>query len=655
MSEEEESTDESPALSPTSSTVQVKLEEEGGGGGGRGRSTLSILSQLVNLPHLLPSDGGDGDGDDDGVERISHRDSEEILMMMNESGLDDSIDTLNLNSSLQADDESNLDYDLPPTDPLPPPPLLYDHLLPPPSPLSSHSFHHISNNNNNNNNTSNTNSSSFHHFGGGGGGGDGGDSDDDNDSENDDDDDDDELGGDDDGDHIDDGYIDEDNEDEYDDDDDMDENMDYMTYNNNEEEYDDEEEGGEFNNDVPIANPICGEYKYRELFLLHLPFLLTLDKESISSKTREEAKEIIKAYFDLPSPTAPLLRLADREMRGGKERECREEMIKMNITKRAKFTNLTSTFYFPRQFEYHPMVPNQMLIGSGNGELMIVNTITSKPISRFYSGIESFILALSWFNYHPTKFIAAADSGEIKLYDYHSINQSGRSYHLTDLSSNPPRSSSFRPRPSPSLKPIEEYSFDKQSKISSAYINCDDKYCLTSGKRVVSLYDIQSGTLMKSFNNMHEKDINVLKFAHNSPNLFATSSFGKEIKMWDLRDTSRPIFTRKSTGCTVMVCFSPDDRYLLSSSSDNEVRQYLTHDGQLHLKYNLPRKGKEINYTRSYYMNGGSHIVTGSCDDHFIRVLNSSTGKMLNEIDLSEVAPPETCSSSPLLSFIIFF
>ena len=36
-----------------------------------------------------------------------------------------------------------------------------------------------------------------------------------------------------------------------------------------------------------------------------------------------------------------------------------------------------------------------------------------------------------------------------------------------------------------------------------------------------------------------------------------------------------------------MVCFSPDDRYLLSSAVDNEVRQYMAVDGRLTMKFDI--------------------------------------------------------------------
>lgn len=120
--------------------------------------------------------------------------------------------------------------------------------------------------------------------------------------------------------------------------------------------------------------------------------------------------------------------------------------------------------------------------------------------------------------------------------------------------------------------------FDEFEQLTSVHVNSTDELFLASGySRHVALYDIASGKRMQIFKNLHREHINVVKFAHHSPSIFATSSFDQEIKLWDLRQgTYEPCYTACSSRGNVMVCFSPDDQFLLSSAVDNEVCLFYT-------------------------------------------------------------------------------
>jgi len=120
------------------------------------------------------------------------------------------------------------------------------------------------------------------------------------------------------------------------------------------------------------------------------------------------------------------------------------------------------------------------------------------------------------------------------------------------------------------------YTYDDFEQLTSVHINSTDDYFVASGySNHVGLYDLRTGTQLQIFRDLHKEHINVVKFANHSPQIFATSSFDKEIKMWDLRQkVTQPLYTVKSNRGNVMVCFSRDDHYLLSSAVDNEVSNH---------------------------------------------------------------------------------
>lgn len=65
-----------------------------------------------------------------------------------------------------------------------------------------------------------------------------------------------------------------------------------------------------------------------------------------------------------------------------------------------------------------------------------------------------------------------------------------------------------------------------------------------------------------------------------------------------------------------------------------QVKQLLAADGSLHLDFKIPATGSSQNYTRSYYLNGNDYIISGSCDEHVVRVCCAQTGRRLRDISL---------------------
>ncbi|KAL5561336.1 hypothetical protein UlMin_031083 [Ulmus minor] len=387
-------------------------------------------------------------------------------------------------------------------------------------------------------------------------------------------------------------------------------------------------------------SPICSEKHYREFIIASLPRLIVLDGLSIRKTDKERAIITYSEHFEhfpykRKSNESIVSILQKREKksdcRSGKNSSCPSWNSQNYYTKSLCAAKMGSSSWpllhplpilitnsggqsrslRPRQFEYHPTDSSLMVIGTLDGEVAVVNhetvTVTSYIPS---SGAMHSVMGLCWLNKHPSMLIAGSDNSSLKLFDIQHFppSMSGM-YSGSDT-------------------------FDKFDQLTSVHVNSSDELFLTSGyTREVALYDIGSGRLLKLFNNMHQQHINFVKFANHSPAIFATSSFDRDVKVWDLRQKPlRPCYTISSPRGNVMVCFSPDDHYLLVSAFDNEVRQHLAVDGRFHLDFAIAPTGSYQNYTRSYYMNGQDYIISGSSEEHVVRICCAQTGRRLRDI-----------------------
>lgn len=272
----------------------------------------------------------------------------------------------------------------------------------------------------------------------------------------------------------------------------------------------------------------------------------------------------------------------------------------------------------PRQLEYHPTIGGRIVFGTTNARLCVANIYSGENgtlLAESESAGSQIILGISWLRLDPDKFLAGGVNGRIGVYSVEAMKAGA--------------------------KPIVPFS--PFPDLTSVNTNCTDQHVIVSGySKHLNFYDIPTGKLLNVFRNMHDSNMNVVKFAHHSPFLFATSSTDCSIKLFDVRVPDLPhnhVFHQRTEHQCLMVCWSPDDRFLLSSAEDNEIKQWLSSDGRLHLDINhLPKRKNEENYSRSYYMNGGKYIITGSCDQSQIFVTSSSDGRLIREIELSDIA-----------------
>ncbi|XP_024005756.1 uncharacterized protein LOC18029531 isoform X2 [Eutrema salsugineum] len=384
------------------------------------------------------------------------------------------------------------------------------------------------------------------------------------------------------------------------------------------------------------ASPICFKKHYRMYMINSLPKLKVLDNLAIRKSDRDRAIETYSANFEyLPyrrkNKESVVRVLEKRETRSSKWKSqnsyirslCAARMGSSSwpLLHSLPFSRIhredENRRLCPRQFEYHPLDPSLMVFGTLDGEVVVLNHESGKIVRYIPShGAQSSILGLCWLKMYPSMVIAGSASGSLKLYDIQKASST-----VTSSSSHTTSGS---------------VTFDDFDQLTSVHVNSTDKLFLASGySKDVALYDIGSGTRLQVFANMHQEHINVVKFSNHSPSLFATSSFDRDVKLWDLRqEPSQPCYTASSTKGNVMVCFSPDDRYLLTSAVDNEVRQLLTVDGRLHLNFEIVPTGSSMNYTRSYYMNGNDYIISGSCDESMVRVCCAQTGRRLRDVSL---------------------
>jgi WD40 repeat protein len=175
-------------------------------------------------------------------------------------------------------------------------------------------------------------------------------------------------------------------------------------------------------------------------------------------------------------------------------------------------TRIISGEYRPRQFEYS-LDGSSILFGTIDGK--VCNTSSSFGNSA-YNQINDFglfsnnpgdsILGLCWFRKNNTKFISGSGEGIIKLGDINPTNN-----HIVK----------------------DYFKFDK---LTSLHINSEDDYMLISGStNNIRINDLETGAIVRQYDNIHDDCINLCRFSNNSPNLFATSSFDKSAKLWDMR------------------------------------------------------------------------------------------------------------------------
>uniref|UniRef100_A0A7S1THT0 Origin recognition complex-associated protein n=1 Tax=Compsopogon caeruleus TaxID=31354 RepID=A0A7S1THT0_9RHOD len=417
------------------------------------------------------------------------------------------------------------------------------------------------------------------------------------------------------------------------------------------------------------AAPLCAIKHYAEIFIDQMPTTLELfDSKAVTAEWRKFSRECVSQRYEmLPyglDQVEPLMSLLQARQRGKlimnhpycrkafaeTSREKKENLclpLEVGLHNQSSFrrqicsalassdrkigiSSICEVRRRPRQFEYNPNVKDYMVVGSSNGDVLVINHLTNREVARGSSAGSSdqdsgtlAVLGLCWLNQHHWKFVSGTEIGTIQLFDVDHLASSG----------------------------YNSGRFERFDRLTSLHVNCNDTRLIVSGYSLdVGVYDMETGSRVSVLRECHRRHINVVRFQHHSPFIFATSSFDRKIKLWDLRERasngmSRPLYSRRSDEGNVMVIFSPDDRHLLVSAVDNEVRQYSTFDGRLVMQLEMEKLRSGANFTRSYYMNGSDYIITGSCQERGVRIFSARTGRLFKEIeaDIAIMQSEEDC------------
>ena len=359
-----------------------------------------------------------------------------------------------------------------------------------------------------------------------------------------------------------------------------------------------------------------------------LPRLQVLDGIPVAAVDREKALPKVTRAF-ITSPPDPstnfALTLRDRETGGprGFSQKAYDRALHSTAFRPYRYCPFRTRMpvQVPRQFEYHPTIEDLVIYGTPYNTLVVdklTRGTSQKPVAWSLTSpslVPETVLGISWLKKCPERCLVGSDSGRIQMFNIGAMG-TGRVPSLAGMVA------TYAPFP----------------RLTCVHGNCTDQLFLASGSAThTTLYDMTTRQVVRSYRDIHDAQINVLRFANNDPNLFATSSFDRTVKYWDLRsqDPSRPIFSQTSLRTLIMVCFSPDDRFLLSSGCDNDVVQWdIARGGSANLAMKLPLLLKDTNWTRSYYLAGGKRIIVGSCSEDAISVLCANTGRLIQQVEL---------------------
>jgi len=270
-----------------------------------------------------------------------------------------------------------------------------------------------------------------------------------------------------------------------------------------------------------------------------------------------------------------------------------------------------------RQFEFHPSLPDLILMGDKRGSLNIFD-IEAQEVHPPLVVDSSPMLGLVCLRHHPqTAICGASHSGNISFLKY-----------------DPEAALS-----APALQRI--HTIEEFPKLSSLSANCTDDFLLASGiSPNIAVYDVRTGKVLLGAQGVHEHVVNISRFCNSSPHIFATASFDHTCKVWDLRQKilpNRSVKTLNTGFHNVMCIFSPDDKHVLCSGVDTRIMQFEVPSWrQTPEQFQLREPMHRERYRRSTYLATGQHFVTAATEESHMHILGVN-GKKFGVVDFRGV------------------
>ncbi|KAL2460307.1 transducin family protein/WD-40 repeat family protein [Abeliophyllum distichum] len=291
-------------------------------------------------------------------------------------------------------------------------------------------------------------------------------------------------------------------------------------------------------------SPICYEKHYRDYMIASLPNLKILDNLHIQKVDREIANDIFRRHFEyLPYNMN------------------NKESVVSILQKRELRANPTRTHTSKKKFSYASRKAQHFYsrsLSAAKAGSSAWPTLRPLSISGSVSRDERRSFRPRQFEYHPSDsslMVFGTLDGEVVVVNHESekivsyIPSLGAMNSVLGLCW---------------LKKYPSKLIAGSDNGSLRLYDIKNELFLASGySKHVALYDISSGRRLQ------------------------------DVKLWDLRQKpNQPCYTASSSRGNVMVCFSPDDHYLLVSAIDNEVKQLLAVDGRLHLDFAIASTGR---------------------------------------------------------------